>query len=130
MKIRNWAVFTTDLPDDAVEEDGRFLDYGGLNVVEVVQSILADLGFQTTYLDNLAEKGWQISARSNDLTIWCRITSLYPDIILGVDETMKGFKTSYPELMRHFHEALIADGRFHNITWRSPEEMDSGAAGA
>ena len=126
MKVRKWAEFVADFPDDQVDDGNDISQFGGRNVAETVVDILKSLGCTAEDPEVSDHYGWSVAAKIRDTKIWCEVTSLPPGFILSIEENSlrKGYDYLFADVLIQFHQALIGDGRFHDIVWKTQEEMD------
>ncbi len=124
-----WAEFTSDLPDDVIEDDGGdFLQYGGKSVAGAIAEILAGLGATVTVPEHRAEHGWDFFATYRGRGVWCQVT-LIGDYVFVMEETKSIFtrgeplRPEYLELLSRLAEALDADARFHDVRWLAQDQV-------
>jgi hypothetical protein len=139
MRVKPWAVFRTDLPDDQVEKGDEIVAYGGRNVAVALGEIFTLLGCEVAETYSVEEQGWEflVSYRGRK-NFSCRVSSFHPAFRLLFEEVSlvpKVFRNGgvYAELARWLAAALDEDPRFHDITWwtweEGPPEPDDVSAG-
>ena len=128
MKVKPWALFRADLPDDQVEKHHDIVVYGGRNVALALGEIFTSLGCEVAKPYSLEEQGWEflVSDRGRN-KFSCRVCSFHPAFRLLFEEVSlvpKVFRNraAYADLARSLAAALEDDSRFHDITWWTWEE--------
>jgi hypothetical protein len=148
VKVKPWAGFIADFPDDQVEDGGDIKLFGGRNVAVAIGEILTGLGCRVSAPEYAELHGWDFDAYYQDRRFWCQVTSFHPAFHLLLDDpavtrgTRKKNAAAYAELAEKAAAALEADPRFHRVEWRSMEDgppepgeigpsgIDEGAYGA
>lgn len=135
MKVRCWAEFTTDLPDDCIEDEEEIIRYGGENVAEAVAGILRNLGCEVKPPIYADEHGWALDAQRGDRRFWGQITQIEGYLFEFDDPHWipKMFGRQHPvylDMLRRLGDALAQDSRFHNVRWYFDSEVLSGSEGA
>lgn len=136
MKIRPWATFHADFPDDYLEDEERIIQFGGKNVAEAIAELLTALGYRASEPISAEERGWEIDLDTDDRSLWFRVTDLGDrHALLAQDPTflagLFGQHPAYLKYLRELHAALTSDPRFKNIVWwpfNKFEEEGKGAA--
>jgi len=128
LRVKPWAVFATDLPDDQIENGHDIVVYGGRNVAVAIGEIFTKLGCKVGEPYSVEEQGWEflLSYRAhNDFS--CRVSSFHPAFRLLFEQVSlrpRAFRNTaaYAELALSFSNALEADPRFHDIAWCAFED--------
>jgi hypothetical protein len=128
MRVKPWATFTTDLPDDQVEDGRNISVYGGLNVAVAIGEVFAKIGCEVAEPYSVEEQGWEflLSYRGSN-KFSCRVCSFHPAFRLLLEECsflpkVARKRAAYADLARALATALEADARFRDITWWASEE--------
>jgi hypothetical protein len=123
LKVKNFAEFQTDLPDDQVEEDGDVVVYAGKGVCEALGEILQRLGCTASEPVELGFPGWDMNIDYSRRPFWGRVCYLSDTQILFciIDDSAsfdrERFHPSYLDLLTRFNTELQNDARFHNVRW-------------
>ncbi len=130
MKIRFFAQFTTDLPDDTVETDDEIIRYGGRNIAEAFGEILRNLGYTVDAPVDLQEIGWEYNFYLKPHTFANRVTmfedGVYYTSFRGPSRLFRGPHPAWIEMLRKVGEALASDPRFPKLCWSTGDELDLG----
>jgi hypothetical protein len=128
MRVKPWIAFTTDLPDDQVEDGHDIVVFGGRNVAVAIGEVFTKLGCKVAEPYSAEEQGWEflLSYRGRN-KFWCRVSSFHPTFHMLFEELSLRPKAlrntaAYAELAQSFAAALGKDSRFRDITWWTFEE--------
>jgi len=138
MKVKPWAGFIADFPDDQVEGGGRIILFGGRNVAVALAEILVGLGCRVSAPEYAELHGWDFDAHYKGHRLYCRVTSFHPAFHLLFEDpaSARGPRRksaqAYVELAVKLAAALEGDPRFRHLEWRSfddgpPEPDEIGA---
>ncbi len=135
--VRHVAELRTDIPYDAIEEDGEIVQYPGKAVAEAVAEILRGLGcevFPPVDVD-VDVKGWELNVRYKGRQLYGRAGYLNEVILVlwdpsWINELLGRHHPKYLEILRRFADQLRLDSRFHDVRWFSGDEVDTGVEGA
>jgi hypothetical protein len=122
LKVRNCATFTTDLPDDHIEDGPDIIQYGGKSVAEAISEILTRLGYVVDPPRYAEEDGWELDIQVGKLRLWCRI-SLIESYVMTLEEhsflreILGRYNPRYLDALTKFAEELGRDSRFHDVLW-------------
>lgn len=139
MKVRDTAQFFTDLPDGAVENDDDagpdFLVWPGRPVCEAIREHLGALGCELEPIVSVEFKGWEFGFRYRGRRLWSRVTVIERHIACFVDSNFwpKLIGQKHPlhvELLTRLSGVLASDGRFHDVLWYAPDEVETEFEGA
>lgn len=133
MTIKHLVQFTTDLPDDSIEEDGNFVQWSGKGVSEAIAEMLRRRGYDVSEPDCLEHAGWELGISKGKRSFIARISEIYDfHLSLHPSAWFGGGKKwpEYREVLNAVNEALRSDGRFHNIRWFDDYEPDLNKPGA
>jgi len=137
MKVMPWAEFTTDLPDDAVEnEDGSdFIQWPGKGVSEALAKMLTKCGYKVSEPICLDFKGWELLIIAGRRTVRCRVTEIEKYLIGFRDRSwFAGLSNrNHPDFLRLLKcvgTELANDPRFHDVRWFAYDEVQTDAEGA
>jgi len=136
MIVRSAATFTSDLPDDEIEnEEGtEFIQYGGKSVAEAIGDILKRLGCVVDPPIYAHEHGWELDAKYGKQPLWGQITFLVDYVFFFEDPTFAFFRKrhrpDYLDMLNRLAQELGRDPRFHNVLWFRNEDVLSGVPGA
>lgn len=122
-KRRPWAVFTTDLPDDQVDNETgtEIVTAGGRNVAAAIGQILRDLGCEVEEPQDAGDHGWDFSARGHGRELWCQISSLHPTIFMLFEDRRARGAPIGRGLSEALSDAMRRDGRFRDLLWYTRE---------
>ena len=76
MKVRPWAEFVSDLPDDGVEDDTGFVLYPGRGVAEAIGEHLNKAGYRVSPPEHRWERGWDFEFWASERRFWCQVSDL------------------------------------------------------
>jgi hypothetical protein len=124
-----WAQFTSNLPDDQVEENGSVVRFGGLNVCTVLADIVCGMGFEVEGPYEAHLSGWEIYAKKRKLSLVVFITDLADGIfLLGASEVRIFFNSDRrrkwfaEEVLVPFNKGLRNSDFFTQVGWISPDD--------
>ncbi|MFZ3007231.1 MAG: hypothetical protein WA047_13780 [Phenylobacterium sp.] len=139
MKVRPWAEFVSDLPDDGVEDDTGFVLYPGRGVAEAIGEHLNKAGYRVSPPEHRWERGWDFEFWASERRFWCQVSDL-DEYFLLVCRDMRRTLTDnllrrppnalYVEVLNRLNDALTEDPRFHDIRWKLDKEMSTELPGA
>ena len=122
-----WAQFTSNLPDDQVEENGSVVRFGGLNVCTVLADMVRGMGFEVEGPYEAHLSGWEIFAKKRKLSLVVFITDLADSIfLLGTGEVRifnsdRRRKWFAEEILVPFNEELRKSEFFTQMGWINPD---------
>jgi hypothetical protein len=134
MKVRKWAEFSSDLPDDCVD-DGHIVRYCGKSVAESVAAILVRLGCTVAPPRYDDAHGWELDLSYQKRRLCCQVT-LVEKYLLNVDDIswvraiIGGYHPALVDLLRRLAAAMNEDPHFRKVRWFRADEVHSGAEGA
>lgn len=125
MKIRPWATFTSNLPDDHIEEGPRITQFGGKSVASAIGDILRDLGYKVSEPAYADENGWEVYVLAGERRrrLWCQVTFMADHYLLffGQNSWIADlFGTRHPvyvDALSRLAAALADDPRFQKVRW-------------
>lgn len=130
MRVKPWVAFTTDLPDDQVEDGhNNIVLFGGRNVAVAIGEIFARLGCKVGEPEPAGENGWEFALTYKEShRFWCQVNSTSYPVFRLLFEDMS-FRpraarnaAAYAELALKLAAALRNDPQFHDVTWWSAKE--------
>lgn len=136
MKVRSWATFTSDLPDDHIENEAgdEILQFGGKSVAAAIGEILTRLGGAVSSPTYAHEHGWELNAKFGKRRLWCQVTLIERWVMVFEDRTfmgsLLGYHRLYLEVLTQLARELGRDPRFHDVAWFRSDEVLTGAVGA
>jgi hypothetical protein len=135
MKLRHWAEFTSDLPEDHIEEDGEIIQFGGKSVAEAITGILNGLGYRSGPPEYAGEHGWDFHVMCGKRRLWGQVTLIEGYIFTFEDPSwiarlLRRLHPVYLEAITRLADALATDGHFHSVRWYFPSDLLSGSEGA
>jgi len=136
VKVRTWATFASDLPDDHIENEAgdEILQFGGKSVVAAVGEILTRLGGAVSPPIYAHEHGWQLNAKFGKRRLWCQVTLIEGWVMVFEDRTfmgsLLGYHRLYLEVLTQLARELGRDPRFHDVAWFRSDEVLTGVVGA
>lgn len=134
MKIRPWAEFTADLPDDHIEDGGKIVQFGGRSVAGAIGDMLTLKGCEVSEPIYLDENGWGLHITAEKRRLWCQVTLIDGYVMVleqnsWIAEVLGRLHPAYLRVLRQLGSALAADPRFHTVRWYTSDELHTGAQG-
>lgn len=125
MKIRPWAKFASDLPDDHIEDGSRIIQFGGKSVASAIGNVLRDLSFTADEPAYADENGWEVYvlAGKQRRRLWCQVTFVADHYLLffGQNSWIADlFGTNHPvyiDALSRLAASLADDPRFQEVRW-------------
>lgn len=137
MKVRTWATFTSDLPDDHIEnEDGdEIIQFGGKSVAAAIGEILTGLGCSSSPPIYAHEHGWELDVKFGKRRFWCQVTLIEEWLMVFEDTSFvrKHILAHHPlylDLLTRLSQELEHDTRFHDVSWFRSDEVMIGRVGS
>ena len=135
MIIRQWAEFTSDLPDDFIEDEHDIIQYGGKSVAAAIGEHLRALGCEVSEPIYADEHGWELDIVAGKRKLWCQVTQIEKWLITFEQapvlfDFFKKIRPEYLDMLSRLADALAADPRFHDVRWFAPDEVHTEAPGA
>lgn len=135
MRIRNWATFTADLPDDQIEDGPEIIQYGGKSVMEAIAVMLTRLGCVVGQPTHAHEHGWELNVDFGKRRLWCQVTLIEGYLFVLEDPSffsklLGRQDPRYLNLLTRLAEELGRDPRFHDVLWFYHEDVLSDVPGA
>jgi hypothetical protein len=139
MSVKTWAVFRADaFPDDTVETEREIVTFPGRNVAEALRAILSQLGCAEIGAPlERGEHGWEVRFRFEGKPFWFQVSRIEPETLLLFQKVVERggiFRRppsrevqtlQHEDLLARLRAALPSDGRFRDLSWYTPQEMDS-----
>jgi hypothetical protein len=121
MKFYRFGVFTSELPNDAIEDDYDIIQFPGQGIARVIAQILRDDGYDVEEPEHLEHLGWEFNVTKGHI-LALRVSDIGPFVILT---SMPGPYRRAPLDPQRFNDAVLRtvisgltrDGRFHDILW-------------
>ena len=137
MRIKPWAEFTSDLPDDHIENEAGtdILQFGGKSVIAAIGEMLQRLGCEAGPPIYAYELVWELNATVGGRRLWCQVT-LIEGYVMGLLDRSRFaglFGRHHPvylDILGGLSEQLARDPRFHDVSWFTSDEVTSGIDGA
>jgi hypothetical protein len=132
LKIRKWAEFKADFPDDLIEDENDIIQFGGKGVTEAIGEILRALGCKVSGPHDRQEHGWTLDVGLEKWKFWCQVSSLEDFFYMVLDARSDPFfnrqrmVATYVRILNYLDAELRRDPRFRDIVWRTQEEMPDG----
>ena len=137
MKVRPWAEFTTDLPDDQIEEGPQIVQFAGKSVAKVVADMLIGCGCEVSAPIHAHEHGWELDiiAGRQRRRLWCQITLIekYTMVFEQNSWIANVFGQHHPvylDMLTRLAALLEQDDRFQDVRWYTSDELYARGAGA
>lgn len=132
MNLLPLAEFTSDFPEDGVEDKDGVLQFGGRAVTETIVDILKGFGFRVSPLE-FDEHGWGFDFWASERRFWCQVTALDTFLLscedLSRNLTDKFFKRPpnaiYIDVMTRLGEAMGRHPRFQKVRWSADDSVRS-----
>ncbi|WP_421932637.1 hypothetical protein [Phenylobacterium sp.] len=124
MRILPLAEFTSDFPEDGIEDDDGVLQFGGRAVTEAIVDILKGFGFRVSPPE-YDEHGWGFDFYASERRFWCQVTAL-DTFLFSCDDVSRTLMDKilkrppnaiYIDVMTRLGEALGRHPRFHHVRW-------------
>ncbi len=125
MRVNQCASFQADFPDDAIENDEGFVEFGGHGVAGAIGEFLTRLGCKVSEPINAGEHGWELDVEIDRRHLWCQVTDVVDYMILvfedqsAIDKVLKRYDAVYIDTIKKLNLALNADERFHDVKWHA-----------
>jgi hypothetical protein len=133
--LRTVAEFSCDMPYDAVEDGGDFIEAPGRTVAEALAEIAAGRGCAATQVASVGDHGWLFHLRFRSAEVACEVTAI--DGLVAQFFGPEGDRgaaspthADFVEALTMIGEAIAADRRFRDFGWFTPEEATSEQVGA
>ena len=137
MIVRSCATFTTDLPDDQIEDEegSEIVQYGGKSVAEAISEILTRLGCVVDPPRYADEHGWELDIGFEKRRLWSQVTLIEGYVIHFEDKSMVSgllgrHHPIYLDVLTRLARELGHDPRFHDVLWFLRDEVLTGVAGS
>lgn len=136
MKVRTWATFTSDLPDDHIENEAgdEILQFGGKSVAAAIGEILTGLGCVVSPPIYANEHGWELDVKFEKRRLWCQVTLIEGWVMVFEDTSfmrgLLGHHRLYLDVLTRLAQELECDPRFHDVLWFRSDEVLTGRVGA
>jgi hypothetical protein len=137
MKIRPWAEFTSDLPDDHIEEGPEIVQFGGRSIAKAIGDILTGFGCEVSEPIYAHENGWElhILAGKQRRRLWCQVTLIDKYAMVfeqnsWIADAFGQYHQAYLDVLIRLAAALADDARFHDVLWYTSSELHTSALGA
>ena len=137
MKVRPWAEFTTDLPDDQIEDGAQIVRFAGQSVARAIADILIECGCEVSEPIYAHEHGWELDivAGEQRRRLWCQITLIgkYTMVLEQNSWIANAFgrhHQAYIDVLIRLGDALAEDARFQGVRWYTSGELHTRASGA
>ncbi|MBX3485437.1 hypothetical protein [Phenylobacterium sp.] len=138
VKVRAFAEFTADFPDDTIwpeDPDEEPLLLGGKALAECIAEKLQHLGYEVETPEHSPPYGWRFDAAAGRGLVTMQITDMDDSYtLIGIERTpaftrlFDRHASILAQLLKRLHPELVADGRFHNIRWYDGYRRNSGSA--
>lgn len=129
MNIRPFAEFTSDLPEDHIDDGEEIIKFGGESVTRAIAEMLVRCGCK---LDDepyyLHERGWELGMWAGKRRLSCRI-SLIEGYVIGLHQVwwlgslLGRTSKEYIRVLKQFSGELANDPRFHDVRWYTNEDL-------
>ena len=135
MIVRSCATFTTDLPDDHIEDGAEIIQFGGKSVAEAISEILTRLGCAVAPLRYADEHGWELDIKFGKRSLWCQVTFMDFYLVFfedksWINELLGRHHHLYLDILKRLAQELGQDLRFHDVLWFLRDEVLTGVAGS
>jgi uncharacterized RDD family membrane protein YckC len=136
--LRTIVEFSSDMPYDAIEEDGEFVQMPGRTVAEAMAQMLEKLGCVVEPVESAGDHGWFFDFRRRSVRASCEVTVI--DGVVAQFSGPTGHKLwvgaagpadpDYVDILTSVGEAIDDDPRFRDLGWFSSEEVTGRQVGA
>ncbi|MES2697685.1 MAG: hypothetical protein V4773_29750 [Verrucomicrobiota bacterium] len=130
MKLPNYALFESSLPDDSVEVEENIEVPAGRNVMESLAQRFKESGVQTSVVSQHSFYGWSFEARISDRAFWFLLQHPAPWLLLVQDRRwllrrwLEGQATFHGAL-KTCDAALRALGHVSALEWLTQSEYEA-----
>jgi hypothetical protein len=137
MKIRPWAEFAADLPDDHIEDGPRIVQFGGRSVAKAIGDILVGFGCEVSEPIYANENGWELDILAGEQRrrLFCQVTVIDKFVMVfeqnsWIAEILGRYHPTYLDMLTRLGSSLAEDERFHDVRWYTSVDLHSPARGA
>jgi hypothetical protein len=124
VSVRNKAKIGTNFPADAVQENGKIIQWGGRAVAMAIAEILRRLGAEVSEPISAVEQGWRLDIRYGGVSVRWQVEDGGGFVYLDMDDRLVAERSEYVELVVQSNAELRSDPRFHNIRWYRRDEIN------
>jgi len=128
-KIKSYAVFESDFPDDSQEKDGEIVIPAGRNILEALCKKLTDAGADVKPPLQRSFYGWFSEFTLGKVTIWFLLQQPGPWLLIV--EARSGWLTSgrakadaTAKGIGMINNALMNETRIGELDWMTKEEFE------
>ena len=125
--IRNFATFTSSLPDDSVEWEGDVAEPDGRNVMESIRDAFLHANYDATAVDQHSFYGWSFSVKGEHGEFWLMVQCPGPWLLMIRDlrpiwkRIFKG-RGDFAVFVEECHRTLTAIPEFGELRWCNESE--------
>jgi hypothetical protein len=127
MRTKNFATFTSTLPDDSIEEGDEIVSPGGRSVAESIAAEIRSRGGEAAVVAQHSFYGWEFSGSVDGFPFWCLLQA--PGAWLLIVEDRRSFFRRWftrPEAFHHvlsaFDSALQRLDHISEVEWLTSSE--------
>ncbi len=132
MKMRPAAEIIADFPDDAVEEDGEFVVFGGRGIAEALAEKFGGLGYVIEPVESEGMKGWFFVVAAEKKRIVFQVTDFGDGEYLLLSYSGGWPQNPDPQrarLLLQLNAELARDSRFREVRWVVRDDIHAGTPG-
>ena len=129
--LRNYATFSSNLPDDQKEEGRKILAPGGRNIMEHLRDSLTRRGFSTTETEQHEDYGWCFDVVAADCRVWCLLQFCEPWLLVthrqgGLLKRLLGARddSSHRSVCKALLDIIAQDSSFSGLRWSTRAEFE------
>jgi len=121
--VRHVARFNSTLPEDLIEEDGRFVQPPGKSVAVAIADIFRKLDCEIYFgPEPVLDVGWELGVEKagRSFSAWLNLVDDYWFWLENpswTDKLLRRRPAVYLDLLRRFSQELAADPRFSDVRW-------------
>ena len=130
MRTKNFATFTSTLPDDSIEQGDEIVSPGGRSVAESIAAEIRSRGGEADVVAQHSFYGWEFSGSIGGLPFWCLLQA--PGAWLLIVEDRRWFirrwftgQEAFRLVLDAFDSALHRLDHVSEIEWLTSSEYTS-----
>ena len=125
--IRNFATFTSSLPDDSVEAEGEIVVPCGSDLMDLIRTAFHRFGYQVTEIDQHSSYGWFFYATGAEGCHWLMIQYPEPWLLMIQDSRAvwkRAFagKADFERFINSSHAIVQSVSEISDLRWVTERE--------
>jgi hypothetical protein len=132
LKVRQWAIFDSDLPTDQIEIGPEIVQLAGRSVADALAEVLRALGCYVRPPVHADGHGWDLEIEYKNHNFWGEVALIdrYGFVLeecrTPLAKLLDKHRPEYFELLLALAEALRTDPRFREVGWYDDHEAHEG----